>query len=286
MKRFKGVLLLAIVALLAILMVGCGNAKDNGKDSKSEGETKKKTITLKVGASPVPHKEILEKAKSILKEKGIELEIVEFTDYVLPNQALANKELDANYFQHVPYLEDFSKKNNLNLTYTIKVHFEPLGIYPGKTKSLDKLADGAKIAVPNDPTNEARALLLLEKAGLIKIKAGTGLNATKKDIVENKKNFKIEELDAAQIPRALPDVDVAVINGNYAVEAKLKAGKDSLFIEDAKSEAADKFGNVIAVRKGDENNEAIKTLGEVLLSSEIKKFIEEKYEGAVVSLAK
>ena len=190
--------------------------------------------------------------------------------------------LDANYFQHVPYLEDFSKENKLDLTYTVKVHFEPMGIYPGKAKALDKLAEGSKIAVPNDTTNEARALLLLEKAGVIKIKPGVGLEATKKDIVENTKKLEIVELEAAQIPRSLPDVDVAVINGNYAAEAKLKPGVDALVSEDKNSEAANTFANVIEIRKGDENREEIKILGQVLNSPEVKRFIEDKYQGAVV----
>lgn len=274
MKKLK-LLVISLVALLAVGIVGCSSQKNNSADT---------TTTLKIGATPVPHKEILEFAKPLLAKKGVKLEIVEFTDYILPNKALANKELDANYFQHAPYLEDFSKKNNLDLTYTIKVHFEPMGIYPGKTKSLAKLANGATVAVPNDPTNEARALLLLEKAGLIKVKPGVGLNATKKDIIENKKNLKIDELEAAQIPRALLDVDVAVINGNYAVQAGLKAGKDALLSEDKKSEAATTFGNIIAIRKGDENKKAIKILDEVLKSPEVKKFIEDKYQGAVIPL--
>lgn len=283
MKRFKGLLLVVVVALIAVLAVGCGGKQEAEKPAAEPAkEEAKAAITLKVGATPVPHKEILEFAKPLLEQKGVKLEVVEFTDYVLPNNALANKELDANYFQHVPYLEDFSKKNKLDLTYTVKVHFEPLGIYPGKVKALDKLASGAKIAVPNDTTNEARALLLLEKAGLIKVKPGAGLNATKKDIIENPRKLDIVELEAAQIPRSLPDVEVAVINGNYAVEAGLKAGTDSLFSEDKNSEGANTFANIVAVRKGEENSEGIKILGEVLNSPEVKKFIEDKYQGAVV----
>jgi len=283
MKRFKGLLLVAVVILAAILVVGCGSKQEAEKPAGEPAkEEAKAAVTLKVGATPVPHKEILEFAKPLLKKKGVELEIVEFTDYVLPNKALAGKELDANYFQHVPYLEDFSKENKLDLTYTVKVHFEPMGIYPGKVKALDKLAAGAKIAVPNDTTNEARALLLLEKVGLIKVKPGVGLKATKKDIIDNPKKLEIVELEAAQIPRALPDVALAVINGNYAVEAGLKAGKDALVSEDKTSEAADTFANIVAVRKGDENSAGIKILDEVLTSPEVKKFIEDKYEGAVV----
>ncbi|AVX20288.1 D-methionine transport system substrate-binding protein [Carboxydocella sporoproducens DSM 16521] len=280
MFKRKALTLITGLALLAGLISGCGGQQEKA----AEQPAAKETVVLKVGATPVPHKEILEAAKPLLEKKGIKLEIVEFTDYILPNKALANGELDANYFQHVPYLEDFSKENKLDLTYTVKVHFEPMGIYPGKVKDLAQLPEKAKIAVPNDPTNEARALLLLEKAGLIKVKPGVGLKATKQDIIENPKQLEIQELDAAQIPRSLPDVDLAVINGNYAVEAGLNAGKDALVSEDKNSEAAQTFGNIIAVRKGDENKEAIKALGEVLLSPEIKKFIEEKYQGAVLPL--
>lgn len=282
MNKLKKFALLAFVLIAALAFGGCSSEKASETTGQDEAKGNDKAVTLKVGATPVPHKEILEFAKPLLKEKGIDLEIVEFTNYVLPNKALANGELDANYFQHVPYLDDFKKENNLDLTYTVKVHFEPMGIYPGKAKSLDSLKEGAQVAVPNDVTNEARALLLLEKAGLIKVKAGAGLNATKKDIVENPKKLDIKELEAAQIPRSLPDVDVAVINGNYAVEAGLKAGVDSLISEDAKSEAADTFGNIIAVRSGDENRPEIKTLDAVLQSPEVKKFIEDKYKGAVV----
>ncbi|GAB4261666.1 MAG: hypothetical protein Kow00111_10040 [Thermincola ferriacetica] len=176
MRRAKILLLLAAVLLVAVIAVGCSGAKETGQSGE------KGALTLKIGATPVPHKEILEFAKPLLKEKGVDLEIVEFTDYVLPNKALASGELDANYFQHIPYLEEFSKENNLDLTYTTKVHFEPMGIYPGKVKSLDQVKEGAQIAVPNDVTNEARALLLLEKAGLLKIKPGAGLKATKKTL--------------------------------------------------------------------------------------------------------
>lgn len=279
--KAKVLAIISGLALLAGAISGCG--VQQAKDARQLAGSKE--VVLKVGATPAPHKEILEAAQPLLQQKGIKLEIVEFTDYILPNKALANGELDANYFQHVPYLEDFSKENQLDLTYTVKVHFEPMGIYPGKSKNLAQLPEKAVIAVPNDPTNEARALLLLEQAGLIKVKPGAGLKATRQDIIENPKQLQIQELDAAQIPRSLPDVDLAVINGNYAVEAGLNAGKDALVSEDKNSEAAQTFGNIIAVRKGDENKEAIKALGEVLLSQEIKKFIEEKYQGAVLPLS-
>lgn len=244
-------------------------------------ETKELKV-LKVGASPSPHAEILKSIIPALKEKGIDLQVVEFTDYVQPNLALQNKELDANYFQHVPYLDDFNKKNNTQISSAVAVHFEPLGLYPGKTKSLDNVKEGDTVAVPNDTTNEARALLLLESAGLIKVKEGAGLNATVKDIVDNPKKLKIKELEAAQIARSLPDVNLAVINGNYAIEANLNAAKDALKAEDKDSLAAKTFANIIAVRTGDENRDDIKTLIEVITSQQVKDFINEKYKGAVI----
>jgi D-methionine transport system substrate-binding protein len=269
MKTIKKLASLTLAALLVLLTVaGCTAKKD--------------PVKIKVGATPVPHAEILEAAKELLAKKGYDLEIVEFTDYVQPNLTLEDGTLDANYFQHRPYLNDFNAQNNTHLVDIAEVHYEPFGIYPGKTASLDALADGAKVAVPNDTTNEARALLLLEANGLIKLKEGTGLDATVLDIVENPKNLEIVELEAAQIPRSLQDVDIAAINGNYALEAGLNAGTDALAIEEKDSLAADTFANVIVVKEGNENNEAILALIEVLHSSEIKKFIEDKYEGAVV----
>jgi len=239
-------------------------------------------LTLKVGASPVPHAEILKFISPKLKEKGIELKVIEFTDYVQPNLTLENKEIDANYFQHLPYLNDFNKKNNTHIVPSTNVHFEPLGIYPGKTKSLKDLKDSDTVAVPNDPTNEARALLLLESTGLIKVRSNAGLQATVKDIVENPKNLKIQELEAAQISRSLPDVNIAVINGNYAIDAGLNAATDALKAEDKNSLAAKTFANFIAVRAGDEKRTEIKILGQVITSAEVKDFINKKYKGAVV----
>lgn len=272
MKR-KGALTLAVLLLLTSFFVGCSNGA-NGDD---------KTVTLKIGATPVPHFEILEFVKPLLAEKGIELEIQEFTDYVLPNMALDNEELDANFFQHVPYLEDFNEKNGTKLSAIIDVHFEPLGLYPGKSKTLADLKDGDKIAVPNDTTNEARALLLLETAGLIEVADDAGLQATIRDITSNPKNLEIVELEAAQIPRSLPDVNYGVINGNYAIEAGLNAGSDALASEDKESLAAKTFANVVVVRTGDDR-EMFQTLKEVLQSEEVREFLLEKYGGAVVPM--
>ncbi|MGL6219067.1 MAG: MetQ/NlpA family ABC transporter substrate-binding protein, partial [Lacrimispora sphenoides] len=203
------------------------------------------------------------------------------TDYVQPNMALESGDLDANYFQHKPYLDQFNEQKGTDLVSAAAIHYEPFGIYAGKTDSIDKLADGAQIAVPNDVSNEARALLLLADQGLIGLKEGVELDATKNDIVKNDKNFKIVEVEAAQLPRSLGDVDVAVINGNYAIEAGLKVS-DALAVEDAKSVAATLYSNIIAVRAGEESSEKTKALVEALTSDTVKKFIEDTYDGAVV----
>ncbi len=283
-KRLSIIVAALVFAFVAVLP-GCGNS---GKDSTQPGSTPAKGAeaakpkVLRIGATPAPHAEILKFIVPKLKEKGIDLQVKEFTDYVLPNTALQNKELDANYFQHVPYLDDFNKKNNTQLSPIVAVHFEPLGLYPGRTKSIDALKKGDVIAVPNDTTNEARALLLLESAGLIKVKPDAGLKATPKDITDNPKKLVIKELEAAQIARSLPDVNMAVINGNYALEAKLSVAKDALRSESKDSLAAKTFANVIVVKSGDENREEIKMLKEVVTTREVRDFIEQKYQGAVV----
>lgn len=248
-----------------------------GDETKAAGDLEK----IVVGATPAPHAEILNAAKDILKEKGYDLVVKEYTDYVQPNLALDSGDLDANYFQHQPYLDQFNEENKTTLVSAASIHYEPFGIYAGKTKSLDELKEGAQIAVPNDVSNEARALLLLADNGLIELKEGVELEATKNDIVKNEKNFKIIEVEAAQLPRSLGDVDVAVINGNYAIEAGLKVS-DALAVEDAKSVAATRYSNIIAVRSGDESNEKTKALVEALTSEDVKKFINDKYDGAVV----
>lgn len=252
----------------------------------AEAETTQASAELKeivVGASPAPHAEILNAAKEVLASKGYELKIVEYTDYVQPNNALDSGDLDANYFQHKPYLDSFNEQNGTNLVSAGAIHYEPFGIYAGKTASLEELPDKAAVLVPNDVSNEARALLLLEAQGLIKLKDGVGLEATKNDIVENTKNLDIVELEAAQLPRSISDGDIAVINGNYAIEAGLKVS-DALATEDSQSLAAATYGNVVAVREGEESSDATKALVEALTSPEVKQFMEETYEGAVVPL--
>ena len=254
-------------------------AEEESSETAATGELE----TVTVGASPAPHAEILEAAKDAMAAKGYDLEIVEYVDYVQPNLALESGDLDANYFQHITYLEDFNAERGTHLVSAGSIHYEPFGIYAGKTASLEELADGAQVAVPNDATNEARALLLLEAQGLIKLQDGAGLPATKNDIVENPKNLDIVEIEAAQIPRSLSSVNVAVINGNYAIDAGLSVA-DALAVEASDSEAAEKYANVVAVQEGHENDPAIQALVEVLKSDEIKDFIETTYAGAVVPL--
>ncbi len=275
MKRSLTLVLLVLLTLF--LVAGCA-----GNESPENGESELTPIT--VGATPAPHAEILEVVKPLLLEKGYDLQIVDYVDYVQPNLAVDSGDIDANYFQHQPYLDDFNNEKGTDLVSIAAVHYEPFGIYPGKTASLDALPDGAKIAVPNDTTNEARALLLLEAQGLIELTENIGLTATKNDITGNPKNFDIVELEAAQLPRSLPDVDIAVINGNYALEAGLKVQRDALATEDASSVAAQTYANILVVKAGDEGREELKALAEALLSPQVKEFIESTYEGAVVPM--
>lgn len=262
-----------VFVLAASLLTGCGKTDNAAKEGGAQEE-----VVLKVGATPVPHAEILEAVKDALAKDGVKLEVVEFTDYVKPNTALADKEIQANYFQHIPYLDDFNKQRGTNLVSVAKVHIEPMGIYSQKIKDLKSIADKAVVAIPNDPSNGGRALLLLEKAGLLKLKEGVGVAATKNDIVENPKNIELKEMEAAQLPRVLQDTDVAVINTNFALDAGLNPLKDSLFIEDADSP----YVNVLVVNAGDENKPEIQKLVKALTSEEVKKFINDKYQGAIV----
>ena len=278
--KLKKALALALTGAVIIgAFAGCGAKKDSSSDTKKE-ETKK----IVIGASPSPHADILKVAKKELKKEGYELEIKEYSDYVQPNTALESGDLDANYFQRKPYLDDFNKKKKTHLVSAGTIHYEPFGIFPGKTKSLKNLKNGATVAVPNDTTNEARALLLLQDQGLIKLKDGAGLTATKKDIVENKKDLAIKEIEAAQIPRSLKDVDIAVVNGNYALQAGLKVNKDALATEDADSIGAKTYGNIVAVKKGNEKSAATKALIKALKSDAVKKYSNDKYDGAVAPL--
>ena len=238
--------------------------------------------TIKIAASPTPHAEILEAAKSILADEGWDLEVTEFEDYVQPNLVVESGDFDANYFQHVPYLESFNEEKGTHLVDAGDIHYEPFGIYPGTKKSLDELEDGDTIAVPNDTTNEARALLLLQDNGVLTLKEGAGLTATVNDIESTTKDIKIQELEAAQVPRVLNEVAFAVINGNYAVEAGLSVADYAIAYEASDSEAAKTYVNIIAVKEGNENNEGIVALVDALKSDEIKDFINETYNGAVI----
>ena len=243
---------------------------------------KTETTTLKVAASSTPHAEILAQVKDTLAKQGIDLVVTEYGDYIVPNTAVEDGLEDANYFQHQPYLDQFNEENGTHLVSVGKIHYEPFGIYAGKTSDLSAIPDGGSIAIPNDGTNEARALLLLEAQGLIKLKEGITFTATVLDIAENPKNLSIKEIEAAQLARSLQDVDAAVINGNYAIQAGLKV-KDALAIEDKDSIAADTYANVLVVKEGHENDEATKALLAALQSDTAKKFMEEKYEGAVIA---
>ena len=268
--------LIAALAFSALALAGCGSQQSASSGASSAASGAK---TLKVGATAVPHAEILEAAKPLLEKEGITLEIVEFNDYVQPNLALNDKELDANFFQHEPYLKNFMDEHKeVKLKNAAGIHIEPMGVYSRKIKKLDELKDGATIAIPNDPTNGGRSLLLLEKAGIIKLKEGVGEKATVNDIAENAKHIKFQEVEAAQVPRTLDDVDAAVINSNFAMQVNLDPTKDAMFIEDSTSP----YVNIIAVREGDENRPEIQALIKVLHSDEIKQFITEKYKGAVV----
>ena len=292
MKKLVSVLLSAVLAVG--LLGGCSNTTGNAGTAgtpapagstqpSDQGGSSLEGTVIKVGASPAPHAEILEVVKDLLAEQGITLEITEFDDYILPNQAVEDGSLDANYFQHITYLNNFNVEYGTNLVSAAEVHYEPFGIYAGKTASLAELADGAQIAVPNDTTNEGRALLLLQDQGLITLSEDAGLEATKDDIVDNPHNYEIVELEAKLLPTTLQDVDVAVINGNYAIDAGLSVS-DALAVESADSQAAQAYVNVLAVKSGRENDPAIQALAQALCSPEVKEFIDSTYDGAVVAV--
>lgn len=238
--------------------------------------------TITIAASPTPHAEILAEATKILSGYGWELKVTEFEDYVQPNLVVDQGEFDANYFQHIPYLESFNEEQGTHLVNAGGIHYEPFGIYPGTKKSLNEISDGDEIAIPNDTTNEARALLLLQDNGIIKLKDGAGLKATKNDIAENPHNIKLIELEAAQVARVTNEAAFVVLNGNYALEAGFSVAKDAVAYEQSDSEAAKTYVNVIAVKEGNENSDGIKALVTVLKSDDIVNFINGKYDGAVV----
>ncbi|MEG0779784.1 MAG: MetQ/NlpA family ABC transporter substrate-binding protein [Oscillospiraceae bacterium] len=282
MKKFITIALTLTLALT--LLAGCGAKPAAPADGADAAKPAGELTTITVGASITPHAEILAVAKDILAEQGYDLVVKEFTDYVLPNTALESGDLDANYFQHKPYLDQFNTDNGTHLVSVAAIHYEPFGIYAGKSASVAEVPEGGSIAVPNDGTNEARALLLLESQGLIKLKDGAGLNATKLDIAENPKKLDIVETEAASLISALPDVDLAVINGNYALQGGKNASTDALVLEAADSEAAQTYANIIAVKEGNEKNEAILALVAALESEAVRTYITDTYAGAVVPI--
>ena len=268
--------ILTLALALCLCLTACGGKEE--APAETPAETPTETTTLTVAASPTPHAEILEVCVPLLAQQGIELVINQYSDYVMPNTAVEDGDEDANYFQHIPYLEDFNATRGTHLVNAAGIHIEPMGIYAGKTASLEELTDGATVAIPNDATNEGRALLLLEAQGLIKLADSSNLSATPKDIVENPKGLTFEEVEAKTIPSILADVDLAVINSNYALGAGFDPAKDALVIENADSP----YVNVLAVKEGREEDPAILALIEALHSEEVRSFIDEKYDGAVV----
>lgn len=272
----KKILSLAAIGLLtAGLFTGCGSNEEKDADTAEKG-------TITVAASETPHSEILEQAKELLAKEGWDLEVTVFNDYVQPNLVVESGEFDANYFQHIPYLESFNEEQNTHLVNAGGIHYEPFGIYPGTKTKLEDVEKGDVIAVPNDTTNEARALLLLQDNGLITLKDGVGLEATVNDIVENPNEIEIRELEAAQVSRVTDEVAFVVLNGNYALEAGYSVAKDAIAYESNDSEAVKTYVNVIAVKEGNEDSEKIKALVKVLKSDDIKKYINDTYDGAVI----
>ena len=286
----KKIFALSLALILALSLAACGG-KDSGGSAPADTQTpadsapedsapagSAETVKLSVAASPTPHAEILKQCVDILKEQGIELVVNEYSDYVVPNTAVEDGDEDANYFQHVPYLDNFNAERGTHLVSVAGVHIEPMGLYAGKSASLDAIPDGGKVAVPNDPTNEGRALLLLEAQGLIKLQDSSNLSATPKDIAENPKNLEFVELEASQVPASLDEVAIAAINVNYALGAGLNPLTDALAIESADSP----YVNVLVVKEGSENNEAVQALVKALQSDTVRDYINQTYGGAVV----
>lgn len=285
MKKFKRFTSISAALVLGVtLLTACGTKDSNTGASPTPTEGDNGLVEIVVGANIEPHASILnsEAVKKSLEADGFSIKVVEFTDYIQPNVATSDGSLDANFFQHIPYLDEYNEKNKTVLKAVANIHFEPLGIYAGKSDSIENIPDGGQIAVPNDATNEARALLLLEKAGLITLEDNIGLDATIKNIASNPKNLKIIEVEAAQTAKSLKDVDLAVINGNYALTEGLSASEDGLLVEDTNSEAATTYPNIIVVNEGNEETDKTKALIKAVTSDETRKFIEENWKGAVV----
>lgn len=275
MKKLLSLVLVLSFALLAAAGCSSDQPSTQGNDQQTE------LTPIVVGASPTPHAEILALIQDDLAAKGYKLEIKEYNDYVFPNTALEDGEIDANYFQHITYMNDFNESNGTHLVSLAPVHYEPMGLYPGKVATIEELPDGATIGIPSDPTNEARALLLLEAADLITLNPDAGLKATPLDVTDNPKNLKFNEMEAALLPRTLVDLDMAVINGNYALQAELSAATDALVSEAADSLAATNYANVLAVKEGNEEDPKLQALAEALCSETVKNYINETYNGNV-----
>ncbi len=272
----------ATLAVAGLALAGCSAPASSGSSESASGAADADKV-IRVAATPAPHAEILSEAvKPLLESEGYTLEVVEFNDYVQPNTVTEAGEVDANYFQHRSYLDTFNEENGTHLVEAGGIHYEPFGLYAGKTASLDALADDAQVALPNDTTNEARALLLLQQEGLIKLADGAGITATPQDVVENPKNLQFVEVEAATIPRILDDVDIAAINGNYALDAGLSVADDALAIEDAASDAAQIYTNVIVVPEGKQDDAKVKALVDALHSEAVRSYIDATYNGAVV----
>ncbi len=277
--KVRGVFAIGLAAAVFIINGACAK-KTDGMSSKALSGVEGKQV-LKVGATPEPHAEMLKLISKDLQNEGVRLEIIEFTDYVTPNAALESGQIDANFFQHIPYLQSFNEEQGTHLVSAGGVHIEPLALYSKKYSALEQLSDGAVIAIPNDPTNEGRSLLLLQSAQLIRLKENAGITATPADIAENPKKLKFREIEAASLPRVLADTDAAVINGNYAIPAGLSAAQNGLFVEGSDSP----YVNVVAVKKGNENDERIAALMQALRSEKIAAFIAERYpNGEVVKV--
>ena len=292
MKKGMGIIIAAMMLVAAMAVAGCASGSSSSAASASSTSASASAssaaasgdTTITVAASPTPHAQILTDAVAPLLEKeGYKLVVKEFNDYVLPNTATEEGEVDANYFQHIPYLETFNQENGTHLVSVAAVHYEPFGLYAGKTASLDALANGSTVAVPNDTTNEARALLLLEQEGLIKLKDGAGVTATVADIAENPKNLQIKELEAATIPNVLADVDIAAINSNYALGAGLSVAKDALAVESASGTAAQTYKNIVVVRDGNQDTAKTKALVKAIQDPSVAEYIDKTFDGAVLS---
>ncbi len=275
--QFKKFASLLVAAGLAVALTGCGEDKKETAAAAAPAAKPAEVTELSIGASPVPHADILKFVAPALEKQGVKLKVIEFSDYVKPNLALADKEIDANFFQHKPYLDEFSKSRGLKLEVLVATHLEPMGVYSKKVKNVADLPNGAQIAIPNDPTNGGRALKVLESAGLIKVKPEAGVLATVADVTDNPKRVKFVEVEAAQAPRSLQDVDAAVINSNFALGAGLNPTKDAIAVESKDSP----YANIVVVREGD-HREALQKLKAALTTPEVKKFIEEQYKGAVL----